>query len=55
MEPLFERTTVFVGGQEGYEVYRIPSLVSLPGGDLLAFAEGRPSAEDAGSGERNEQ
>lgn len=49
--PLFERTTVFVSGEDGYNTYRIPALVTAPNGDLLAFAEGRPSIEDAGSGE----
>lgn len=32
---------VFTGGQEGYHCYRIPALVRLPNGTLLAFAEGR--------------
>lgn len=32
---------VFVSGQEGYKSYRIPEIISLPNGDLLAFAEGR--------------
>lgn len=32
---------VFVSGQEGHAVYRIPAIVGLKNGDLLAFAEGR--------------
>lgn len=32
---------VFVAGQEGYKSYRIPAVIGLPGGDILAFAEGR--------------
>ncbi len=32
---------VFKGGEEGYKNYRIPAVVSLPDGDLLAFSEGR--------------
>lgn len=32
---------VFVSGQDGYRSYRIPAIIRLPGGDLLAFAEGR--------------
>ena len=32
---------VFVSGQEGYKSFRIPAIVSLPNGELLAFAEGR--------------
>lgn len=37
---------VFVSGQEGHQSYRIPAIVSLKNGDLLAFAEGR--VHDAG-------
>jgi hypothetical protein len=29
---------VFVGGEAGHAVYRIPSIVRLSGGTLLAFA-----------------
>ena len=32
---------VFVSGTEGYTVFRIPAVIAVPGGDLLAFAEGR--------------
>jgi sialidase-1 len=32
---------VFVSGTEGYKSYRIPAIVGLPNGDLLAFCEGR--------------
>ena len=32
---------VFVSGTEGYRTFRIPALIRLPSGDLLAFAEGR--------------
>lgn len=32
---------VFVSGEEGHKSYRIPAIVSLPNGDLLAIAEGR--------------
>lgn len=32
---------VFVSGAEGHKSYRIPAIISLPNGDLLAFAEGR--------------
>lgn len=34
-------TEVFVGGADGYPIYRIPSLVSTPQGTLLAFCEAR--------------
>ena len=32
---------VFVSGAEGYKTFRIPAIIRLPSGDLLAFAEGR--------------
>jgi sialidase-1 len=32
---------VFISGTEGHKSYRIPAIVSLPNGDILAFAEGR--------------
>jgi len=32
---------VFVSGQDGYKSFRIPAIVSLPDGKLLAFCEGR--------------
>lgn len=32
---------VFVSGMEGHKSYRIPAIISLPNGDILAFAEGR--------------
>ncbi|MGC1242655.1 MAG: sialidase family protein [Chryseosolibacter sp.] len=37
---------VFVSGEEGHESYRIPAIIGLKNGDLLAFAEGR--MHDAG-------
>jgi len=36
-----EKTPVFVSGNDGYKSYRIPAIISLPNGDLLAFCEGR--------------
>jgi sialidase-1 len=36
-----DATRVFVSGTEGYKVYRIPAIIRLPEGRLLAFAEGR--------------
>jgi sialidase-1 len=32
---------VFLSGYEGHKIYRIPALIRLPDGQLLAFAEGR--------------
>jgi sialidase-1 len=32
---------VFRSGAEGYKSYRIPAIIRLPDGQLLAFAEGR--------------
>ena len=37
----FVQTDVFVSGEEGYNTYRIPSLIVTPKGTLLAFCEGR--------------
>jgi sialidase-1 len=36
-----EKVPVFVSGNDGYKSYRIPAIISLPNGDLLAFCEGR--------------
>lgn len=35
------KVPVFVSGQDGYKTYRIPAIVNLPNGELLAFCEGR--------------
>lgn len=35
------RVPVFTAGEDGFRSYRIPAIISLPDGDLLAFAEGR--------------
>lgn len=32
---------VFTSGTEGHKSYRIPAIIKLPNGELLAFAEGR--------------
>jgi sialidase-1 len=32
---------VFVSGTEGHKSYRIPAIIGLPNGNILAFAEGR--------------
>ena len=36
-----ERVPVFISGTEGYKIFRIPAIISLKDGTLLAFAEGR--------------
>ena len=41
-----EKISVFTGGQEGHATYRIPAILHLPNGDLLAFAEGRVKGSD---------
>lgn len=35
------QSVVFKSGDVGYAIYRIPAIVKAPGGDLLAFCEGR--------------
>jgi len=44
--PEFAQTDLFVGGEGGYSVYRIPALVTTVKGTLLAFAEGRKNGWD---------
>jgi len=38
-----KQTDVFVSGQDGYDTYRIPSIIVTPKGTVLAFCEGRKS------------
>ena len=40
------KVPVFVSGNEGHQSYRIPAIIGLKSGELLAFAEGR--VHDAG-------
>ena len=35
------RIPVFVSGDDGHKSYRIPAIIGLPNGDVLAIAEGR--------------
>lgn len=43
------QVTVFESGTEGYKSFRIPTIISLPNGELLAFCEGRvENASDFG-------
>lgn len=43
-QPLSPPVDVWVSGQDGYNTYRIPSLLVTPKGALLAFAEGRKNS-----------
>jgi sialidase-1 len=36
-----EKIPVFLSGTDGYQSYRIPAIIRMPNGDLLAFCEGR--------------
>lgn len=36
-----DKIPVFTAGQDGYKSYRIPAIIGLSNGDILAFAEGR--------------
>jgi sialidase-1 len=40
-QPWLEQTEIFVGGQGGYPLYRIPGLVVTAKGSLLAFCDAR--------------
>ncbi len=45
----FHQTDIFVGGEEGYAIYRIPALLLTPNGVLLAICEARKNGpSDAG-------
>ena len=41
-----QETLVFEANTENHAIYRIPAIISLPNGDLLAFAEGRVHGSD---------
>jgi sialidase-1 len=48
-KPVFEETDLFISGTNGYDTYRIPSLITTKTGALLAFCEGRKNGqEDSG-------
>lgn len=47
--PPLPSVDVFVGGQGGYAVYRIPAITQLESGRVIAFAEGRQSGADNGA------
>lgn len=36
-----DKVPVFISGTEGHKSYRIPAIINLPNGNLLAFCEGR--------------
>jgi len=37
---------VFVSGEDGHKSYRIPAIIGLPNGELIAFCEGRVGGSD---------
>jgi sialidase-1 len=39
-----EETVVYQSGNDGYHTFRIPAVLKIPNGDLLAFAEGRKTS-----------
>ena len=41
-----QEVIVFRGGEEGHAIFRIPAIIDLPNGELLAFAEGRVNGSD---------
>jgi len=41
-----QESLVFEAGKEGHAIYRIPAILSLPSGELLAIAEGRVNGSD---------
>ena len=46
----YTKQTLFTAGSQGYHTYRIPTLITLRSGRVLAFCEGRrDSAGDSGS------
>ncbi|MCX6903026.1 MAG: sialidase family protein [Verrucomicrobia bacterium] len=45
-EPFLEKNDVFIAGQEGYALYRIPGLVVTAKGTVLAYCEARRKGGD---------
>lgn len=43
-EPLLEKSDLFVAGEGGYELYRIPGIVVTKSGTVLAYCEARKKA-----------
>lgn len=51
-EAFISHVDVFRAGDDGYNTYRIPAIVTAPDGSLLAFAEGRKENQtDPGGGD----
>jgi sialidase-1 len=48
-QAFFQKTDVFVGGQDNINTYRIPSLICTKKGTVLAFSEGRKDSSMDGS------
>ena len=43
-----QKVPVFTAGTEGHKSYRIPAIIGLPVGELLAFCEGRVNSSGDG-------
>lgn len=46
ISPAQKKIPVFTSGTEGYKSFRIPGIIRLPDGDILAFCEGRVNGSD---------
>ena len=46
--PHLRESDVFLSGRDGYDTYRIPSLIVTLEGTVLALSEGRGSVSDSG-------
>ena len=49
-QALFEKTDLFVGGQDDYNTFRGPTLLCTKKGTVLAFAEGKHDGAVDGAG-----
>jgi sialidase-1 len=42
------KTTLFKAGENGYDNFRIPAILAMPGGRIIVFCEGRAAMSDSG-------